>query len=278
VSRRDVPALRLGVVPYLNVQPMIDGLAGRCPSLTLVSATPRDLDRLLASGEVDLGIAPTFCAFVDPERAILPAPVIASDGAVRSVVIVAQTPLKGLRRVYRDPRSMTSNALAAILADRVWNDGRASPIEFLDLPPGPPPMPEDLPRDAGRLLIGDPALRERPLYPEAVDLGQAWREWTGLPFVFAAWIGPAGRETGDLAQVLEENCKRNHARLDEIAASYDALPEMPPSERARYLRENLTFRFGPGERQAVERFHAESVRLGLIPQDSDVRWMTDPSV
>ena len=44
--------------------------------------------------------------------------------------------------------------------------------------------------DAG-VLIGDPALRamyEAPrLGLQVTDLGQAWRDWTGLPMVFAVW-------------------------------------------------------------------------------------------
>jgi len=265
----EIPPLRLGTVPYLNVQPLVYGLAEACPSITLTAAVPRELDRMLSAGAIDLGIAPTFCAFTEEGRGILPAPSIASDGPVFSVLIVAREPLRDLRRVYRDPDSVTSNALTAILIRRCWG-GR---IELADLPPGPAPGPGDLPAATGRVLIGDPALRERGRYSHIVDLGQAWREWTGLPFVFAAWVGRVDVKTGGLARALEEISRINRGRLAETARAHDGMPDIALEERVRYLRENLSFDFGPRERQAIERYHAEAASLGLTPADRPVGWL-----
>ena len=40
-----------------------------------------------------------------------------------------------------------------------------------------------------RLLIGDKVVCEEPTgFPFQLDLGQAWQEFTGLPFVFATWV------------------------------------------------------------------------------------------
>ena len=264
-----VPALRLGVVPYLNVQPLVHGLAEEFPSLQLVPAPPSDLDRMLAGRSIDLGIASTFCAFTEDDRGILRAPVIASDGPVHSVLIVSREPIESLGRIYRDPHSVTSNALAAILAECRWNGA----IELVDAPQGLSPIDRELPPGAGRILIGDPAIRERSRYRHIVDLGQAWREWTGLPFVFAACIGRAGVRTGQLAKALEAIEEANRERLEEVAGAYAGLPEMPPAERVRYLRDNLTFRLGPREEQAIKRFHQEAVDLGLAPAGRPIRWL-----
>src|SRR5207249_11647667 len=46
------------------------------------------------------------------------------------------------------------------------------------------------------LVIGDAALllTARRAYPHRYDLGQEWKRWTGLPFVFAMW---AARRAAD---------------------------------------------------------------------------------
>lgn len=268
---RDVPALCLGVVPYLNVQPLIYDLETAYPQLRLVSAPPRELDRALSDGRIDLGIAPILAAFARPDHGVLPATAIACDGPVHSVVIASRQPLADLRRVYRDPDSLTSNALAAILSERCWG-GR---IEWVDLPDPAPNGPEELPEATGALLIGDRAMRERARYGEIVDLGAAWKEWTGLPFVFAAWVGRANLDTGGLTEALVSVHESNAKRLDEIATAYDGLPDISIEQRARYLRENLTYRIGPRERQAIKRFGEELRRSDLIPSDREVRWIED---
>jgi chorismate dehydratase len=38
------------------------------------------------------------------------------------------------------------------------------------------------------LVIGDRALEQRNKSKYSYDLGQAWKELTGLPFVFAVWV------------------------------------------------------------------------------------------
>jgi chorismate dehydratase len=38
------------------------------------------------------------------------------------------------------------------------------------------------------VVIGDRALEQRTISNYIYDLGEAWKEHTGLPFVFAAWI------------------------------------------------------------------------------------------
>ena len=64
--------------------------------------------------------------------------------------------------------------------------------------------PSDIPDDRLRLIFTccHPALalEARGLYPYSVDLGQAWKAWTGLPFVFAVW---AARRDANQARVRE---------------------------------------------------------------------------
>ena len=52
-----------------------------------------------------------------------------------------------------------------------------------------PDLGQMLERCDGALLIGDRALDEAARHPELVrmDLGEAWKDWTGFPMVFAVY-------------------------------------------------------------------------------------------
>src|SRR5205085_5284974 len=77
-----------------------------------------------------------------------------------------------------------------------------------------------MPRDAiqgvagrrGALAIGDPALEIEGRFRYALDLGAAWWEWTGLPFVFAAWCGRPGVLSAEDERLLEDAKRAGLAR------------------------------------------------------------------
>src|SRR5665213_4630797 len=65
------------------------------------------------------------------------------------------------------------------------------------------------PRIAGnktaRLLIGDKVVCDEPAgLPHQLDLGGAWKDLTGLPFVFAAWMARAETQLRDLLSSLRD--------------------------------------------------------------------------
>src|SRR5262249_19758311 len=147
--RQRVVALRLGVVSYLNVEPMIYGVKGD-PRFEIVPAVPSRVAEMLHSGEVDLGVIPSI-EYARDHYAIVPGIGIASRGAVGSVCLFHRVPVEGIRRVALDPSSRTSVALCRIwLRERLGVDP-----EYLAMPPR---LPEMLTAADAALLIGDPAL------------------------------------------------------------------------------------------------------------------------
>jgi chorismate dehydratase len=141
-------------------------------------------------------------------------------------------------------------------------------------PPATPPPGE------GFVLIGTRAIRWRDLWadlpPDAqvhrIDLGRAWTEWTGLPFVFAVWALRGGTDLPPaqldaLVRGLEDLKQANRARLRELVAAWGGLAEerQTPAEALRYLTENIDFTLDEPALRGLERFHAEGARLGLFP-------------
>jgi chorismate dehydratase len=118
------------------------------------------------------------------------------------------------------------------------------------------------------LLIGDKVVTAPPAadaFPHQLDLGQAWFEHTGLPFVFAVWMCRAGSKLGRFPKLLAERRQTNRGRIDQIVARHAPAHHWPADLAQRYLSEWLRYEVGATELAAIERFHNSAYRLGLIP-------------
>src|SRR5437588_8976213 len=194
--------MRLGRIGYINCFPVygaIDRGVVRVPA-GLVTGTPAELNDLLVAGELDLSVisAVEFARNAGLLR-LLPGIGITSDGPVRSVALFSKVPVEALhdRTVLLTASSRTGVALLELLCRDVWRvrphfaQARAEAGDLDAL--------EGLPHDAV-LVIGDAALllAARHAYPHRYDLGEEWKRWTGMPFVFAVW---AARRSSDPARV-----------------------------------------------------------------------------
>ena len=183
--------MRLGRIGYINCFPVygaIDSGAVAVPA-ELVTGTPAELNDLLVAGELDVSVISAIeYARHARDLVLLPDLAISCDGPVQSVALFSKLPPDRLDRatVLLTASSRTSVALLELLCRDVWGvrprfaQARAEATD-LDALAG-------LPHEAV-LVIGDPALllAARGTYPHRVDLGDAWKRWTGLPFVFAVW-------------------------------------------------------------------------------------------
>lgn len=237
--------LRVGTVPYLVARPLTAGLAEDA-RVRLTVAEPSRLARGLADGSLDVALASSVLAAAPPRLPLWrEGPLIASRGPIRSVLLFLRPELaspRAVRRWIADPASRTGRALAGVALHDLWQ----AQAERLEVPAAADPFDaaDALGADAVQ-QIGDAALRacaERPEW-RVCDLGAAWRELTGLPFVFAGWIGRAGLEfdaatTAPLADAAE----RGRARLDAIVK--EAGPTHPlGAEFVRcYLTEDVLWR------------------------------------
>lgn len=236
--------LRVGTVPYLVAQPLCAGLA-EDPRVTLLAAEPSRLARGLADGSLDVALASSVLALAPPRLPLWrDGPLIAAYGPIRSVLLFTRPELRSPREVRRwiaDPASRTGRALAGILLRELW-EARA---ERHEAPPGAEPFAaaEALAADAVQ-LIGDAALRACAEHSEwrAHDLGAGWRELTGLPFVFAGWIGRSEERLAAAAPILAAAATRGLAALDALVARAGPAHPLGPDFVRRYLTEDLAWR------------------------------------
>lgn len=171
--------LRIGGVPYGVGAPLVQGLA-RDPSVELLREVPRRLIERLRHGQLDAALVSSIEAYRTPGYAALADLGIACRQEARSVRAFRRP--GSVRSVGIDDGSETSVALLRILLAQHFGVDECS-FERIEPHADVDRYPHDL-----VLLIGDCGLRAHTATREVLDLGQHWRAFTGLPFVFALWL------------------------------------------------------------------------------------------
>ena len=265
---------RVGHIQFLNCLPIYWGLmrSGALLDVDLHKDTPDRLSAALVDGDLDIGpiTLVEYLRHAD-ELLLLPDLAVGSDGPVLSVNLVSTKPLPELRRVALGSTSRTGVLLAQLLLAERYG---VTP-EFFRCPPDLGAML--LEADAA-VLIGDVALRamyEAPTRGVTVtDLGQEWREWTGLPMVFAVWAVRrdfAADRPGAVKDVHEAFLRSRDlclSELDEVAASAARWEPFDAATLATYFR---TLDFSLGERQiaGLREFARRAAARGEAPALSE---------
>ena len=208
---------------------------------------------------------------------------IGCDGPTMTVRLFSKRPWQEIERVWVDADSHTSGALLGVLV--AMASGRAP--ELIEFDVDARRAEREAEREAGRepewpdalLVIGDKVVTDSPPavhYPHQLDLGEAWKEATGLPFVYAVWMCRAERADSlavrAAASILDRQRRHNATRLDWIVASRSGVRGWPDDLARRYLTELLRYEVGPREREAVDRYFDEAARFGLIGERRPSRW------
>jgi len=175
--------IRVGAVNYLNTKPLIYGFkdGGMKDEVDLVVEYPSKIAAMLANDEIDVGLVPVAIIPELKEHYIISDYCIGCDGEVGSVGLFSEVPLEKIERVLLDYQSRTSVDLLKILIKQYW---KIDPV----LISTSEDYRKDIKGTIAGLIIGDRALEQRKISAYRYDLGLEWKKFTGLSFVFAAWI------------------------------------------------------------------------------------------
>jgi chorismate dehydratase len=263
---------RVGHIQFLNCLPLYWGLmrSGALLDVDLHKDTPDRLSAGLVAGDLDLGpiTLVEYLRHAD-DLLLLPDLAVGSDGPVLSVNLISTRPLAELdgRRVALGSTSRTGVLLAQMLLAERYG---AEP-EYFRCPPELSQMLMEA--DAG-VLIGDPALRatyEAPRHGlHVTDLGQAWKEWTGLPMVFAVWAARrdyAAANPGAVKDVHEAFQRSRDLCLGELDEAAAAAARWEPFDAATLATYFRALDFSLGERQiaGVREFARRAAARGEVP-------------
>ena len=150
--------------------------------IELVEDYPSRLAAMLLNNQIDVGLIPVAATLNLDEWHIVGDYCIGAEGAVATVCLFSELPMEEIKTVILDYQSGTSVALAKILLKEYWK----KEVEFIES--SSEDFRHEIKGKVAGLVIGDRAFGQRLISPYIYDLATAWKEHTGLPFVFAAWI------------------------------------------------------------------------------------------
>jgi chorismate dehydratase len=283
-SSRTSPRIRLGRIGYLNVLPLhhpletgIIGNGSGPADFELVAGPPAELNALMDQGLLDL----SGCSSIEYARhadkyLLVPNLAIGSRGPVQSVLLLCRTRPEDLdgRTVLVSAATHTSAALVDLLLTQQlgvrpgYRTGDASAV----LARGE--RPEAI------LCIGDEALnlRRHPDYPVRMDLGEAWRQWTGLPFIFGVWIARRDAVATRRAEIvagarlLLAGKAWGQAHLDEISALAARGGSMDKAQMRSYF-DGLVYDLGAEEQAGLRLFYERLAEAGVIAQAPELEFL-----
>ncbi len=231
--------VKISAVSYTNSKPFIYGIehSDVTNQIELSLDIPSDCATKLIDGQVDVGLIPVAAIPHVPNANIIASYCIGSIGAVDSVFIFSNVPIDQIRTVKLDQHSRTSNNLAKVLLKFYWKQD----VEFTtDL---------DSQTDA-MVLIGDRTFGKKNVFPYWYDMGEQWMNFTGLPFVYAAWV--ANKELPEtFKQAFDKALKFG---IENRKALIGTLPAMADFDLTDYLMNKLDFSLTSQKREALARF------------------------
>jgi chorismate dehydratase len=263
---------RVGHIQFLNCLPIYWGLmrSGALLGVDLHKDTPDQLNAALVAGDLDIGPISLveYLRHAD-DLLLLPQLAVGSDGPVQSVLMVSTVDPSELggRRVALGSTSRTGVLLAQMLLESRYG---VRPEYFRC----PPDLSQMLLVADAAVVIGDVALRARHEAPGlglfVTDLGEAWKNWTGLPMVFAVWavrrdfaIAHPGivKEVHAAFLASRELCL---AELDTVAAAAARWEPFSEETLAAYFRA-IDFSLGDRQVAGLREFAARAAAAGVAP-------------
>ena len=250
--------LRLGAVSYLNTKPLVYGLDADPEQFDVRFDVPAKCAELLHANRVDLGLIPAI-EYLRGDYAIVPDISIASFGDVGTVAVFTRKPMDRVETLALDLSSRTSVALTRVLCAKRWGIApRFTPAE--------PNLDRMLQGADAALVIGDPAFEidAAKHVVTKIDLGGEWKALTGLPFVYAMWVGRPGAASPEQCRRLQEARDRGVAHLEDIASNVGGGDASLEQRVLAYLRDNLKYGLGDEEQAGLRRFHELAAEISVV--------------
>lgn len=236
--------IKVGAVSYLNTVPLLYGIQ-HSPVFDKIELSvnyPSELARQLKNDEIDMALLPVAAMSSVPGARIVADYGIATDGDVASVALFSHVPMEEIKTVLLDYQSRTSVQLARLLLKQYWKKEvvfKEATEHYIDY----------INDTTAGVIIGDRALKQLGNFPYVYDLSAAWKDYTELPFIFAAWVA-----NKDLPEdFVHEFNDANSAGLDKI----DLIVEdtlFPYYDLRKYYTEHIHYHLDEEKKKGLKKF------------------------
>jgi chorismate dehydratase len=244
--------IRVGAVNYLNTKPLIYGFEQGAMEneLSLALDYPAALAQKLTYNDVDIALLPIAVLAKVDGYFFVGNHCISCDGPVASVGVYSQVPLQQVTTLFLDYQSRTSVQLLKILLRHYW---QVSP----KLEPAYPGYEKYIQGTTAGLVIGDRAFAQKALTAYEYDLGAAWKNFTGLPFVFAAWISKLQQST-TFATAFDAAQNIGLQQIDTIVSKH----QLAHYDLKTYYTKNIGYELNAKKMEAIQLFltHCKSLK------------------
>lgn len=248
-GKKNMNKIRISAVKYANTYPFIYGLkeTGFEKKVILETDHPSECAAKLIDNRADVGLIPVAALPLLKEYHIISDYCIGSNGNVRTVMLLSNSEFDRIRTIYLDYRSRSSVNLTKVLAKNSWK----REFEWVNTSKGFDFT--GIGATEAVVLIGDQCFEYEKSFRYSIDLAGAWKDFTGLPFVFACWT--ANKEL-DASFISEFNSALlpGIQNIDAVVEKYGKTGKIRDGELKKYLTENIDYEFNDGKKKALKMF------------------------
>lgn len=266
--------IRLGQIDYLNCYPVYYAIEHKQVPVNakMVKGYPTKLNEMFLEGKLDITpISSIEFARHSDQAIILPNMSISADGEVQSILLFSKVPvteLDGLN-VCLTSSSATSVALLKILFEHYYQIQVRYTVQKPDLQ-------QMLKKNDAALLIGDDAMlarhgaldyEGRPLF--VIDLGRAWRDFTGLKMIYALWVIRSKfveEHTAEIEAIVKAFVDAKDFGFSHVSLLVDKAEQatgLPRPVLESYFQ-TILYEFGKDEQKALLTYYDYAYKSGLI--------------
>jgi chorismate dehydratase len=241
--------IRISAVRYANTYPFIYGLreSGFDKKVVLEIDHPADCAAKLINGKVDIGLIPVATLPQVKEYNIISEYCIGSNGIVKTVMLLSNCRFEEIETIYLDYRSRSSIILSKVLAKNFWkkefrwmNTSRGFDFRNIGL-------------KEAVVLIGDQCFEYKKSFRYGIDLSGDWKDFTGLPFIFACWAANKKLDA-DFLKEFNAALSLGVKNIDLVVKMFGEAGTITGDSLKKYLTENIDYDFNDEKKRALKMF------------------------
>jgi chorismate dehydratase len=236
--------IRIGAVSYLNTKPLLYGIKRSeiIGAIDLIEAYPSKIAQMLLDDVIDIGLVPVAVLNNLDNYFLISDYCIGAVNDVASVSLFCNSSIDKIETVLLDYQSRTSVALTKVLLKHYWK----KEVKFVEASEN---YINEINGTTAGIIIGDRALEHRNGFEFNYDLATNWKNFTGLPFVFATWVANKPIDEAFIKDFNAAN-KLGLDNIDEVVKEID----FTVYDIKKYYTENISYNFDDDKKKALELF------------------------